>query len=365
VTRRRAARRPRSRLPRRRDADRSIVDLRIGGTACADRVGAGARARACCVDRAHFVQVSLRSLCQFVRSARVRAMSGIRTNAAAAMLGVSPNTLRSWERRFGYPSPARTSGGHRQYDLHEIEALRQAFAETHNVSSAIALARQRGAGPPSASRLGAALARFDEDAAARLLEESLALRSLERTIEEVLLPAVAEHAAEPTARAEYEFGWRFATGWMSALRRAAPPASRAEGVLIVDSSGPCDLDALHAQALELILRRLGLRTLVLTPGVEAARLGRALRALRPNALVLAGRRASLDAIGRLVYAVRSGGRELEVCDFGGALPDTGASTVRRLGAAPRAAAETLLARLTAPRASRAPASRDEPLGNVG
>ena len=32
-------------------------------------------------------------------------MSGIRTNAAAELLGVSPNTLRSWERRFGYPKP--------------------------------------------------------------------------------------------------------------------------------------------------------------------------------------------------------------------------------------------------------------------
>ena len=34
-------------------------------------------------------------------------MSVLRTHAAAAMLGVSPNTLRSWERRFGYPTPQR------------------------------------------------------------------------------------------------------------------------------------------------------------------------------------------------------------------------------------------------------------------
>jgi MerR family transcriptional regulator, light-induced transcriptional regulator len=34
-------------------------------------------------------------------------MGAIRTNAAAAMLGVSPSTLRSWERRFGYPEPRR------------------------------------------------------------------------------------------------------------------------------------------------------------------------------------------------------------------------------------------------------------------
>lgn len=284
-------------------------------------------------------------------------MSGIRTNAAAVMLGVSPNTLRSWERRFGYPSPARTSGGHRQYELSEVESLKQAFEETHNVSSAIALARQRGAGPPSSSRLGAALAHFDEDKAALLLEESLALRSLERTIEEVLLPAAAELADAVSGQAEYEFAWRFATGWMSALRRVAPPASREEAVLIFDSSVPCDLDALHVQALELVLRRVGLRTLVLTAAVDPARLGRALRAVRPDALVLGGRRASLDAIGRLVYAVRSAEREIVVYDFGGALPDTGASTVRRLGSGPLAAGETLLEQLTArPASAPAPAT---------
>jgi DNA-binding transcriptional MerR regulator len=274
-------------------------------------------------------------------------MSGIRTNAAAVMLGVSPNTLRSWERRFGYPSPARTSGGHRQYELHEIEALKQAFDETHNVSSAIALARQRGVGLPSSSRVGVALSRFEEDKAAQLLEESLALRSLERTIEEVLLPAVGELRIDEAGQAEYEFAWRFATGWMSAQRRVAPQATRAEAVLIFDSAVPCDLEALQVQALELMLRRVGLRTLVLTAGVDPARLGRAMRAVRPGALVLAGRRASLDVIGRLVYAVRSAERALEVYDFAGALPDTGASTVRRLGSAPMAASATLLERVTA------------------
>ena len=103
------------------------------------------------------------------------------------MLGVSPNTLRSWERRYGFPRPRRSPGGHRQYALGEIESLRVTLAETHNVSSAIALARQRGEGPSSGSRLAAAFAAFDEDKANGLLEESLALRSVERTVEEVLL----------------------------------------------------------------------------------------------------------------------------------------------------------------------------------
>ena len=273
-------------------------------------------------------------------------MSGIRTNAAAVMLGVSPNTLRSWERRFGYPSPERTSGGHRQYALADVEALKAAFEETQNVSSAIAIARQRGAGPPSSNRLGLALARFEEEKAARMLEESLAIRSLERTVQEVLLPAVAELHAEEPGSPEHAFAWRFATDWISSLRRVAAPATRAEGVLLYDATAPGDLAALQVQALELLLRRAGLRTLTLTTATEPARLGRALRALQPDALVLGGTRASLDAIGRLVYAVRSVREGIDVLTFGGALPDTGASTVRRLGDEPLAARDALLERLT-------------------
>src|SRR3954468_7696167 len=101
-------------------------------------------------------------------------MSVVRTNAAAAMLGVSPNTLRSWERRFGYPTPRRTQGGHRQFDLGEIEALRQAFAETQNISSAISIARERGEGPATPTRLRDAFTRFDEDKADRQVQEALA-----------------------------------------------------------------------------------------------------------------------------------------------------------------------------------------------
>jgi DNA-binding transcriptional MerR regulator len=275
-------------------------------------------------------------------------MNGIRTNAAAVMLGVSPNTLRSWERRYGFPQPLRSPGGHRHYSLAEIEALRQTLAETHNVSSAISLARDRGEGPSSVSRLELAFASFDEQRADRLLEESLALRSFERTIEEILLASVTAHASSEHVSAEYEFAWRHATGWLSALKRLSPPASRSEGVLIFDASTTGELDSLYAQALELMLRRAGLRTLSLTPAIDATRLGRALRALEPRALVLTGHRASLDAIGRVVYAVRTVVQEAVVFDFRSAVPDTGASTVCRLGDTPIGARDLLLARLDSP-----------------
>jgi DNA-binding transcriptional MerR regulator len=263
------------------------------------------------------------------------------------MLGVSPNTLRSWERRFGFPEPRRTAGGHRQFDLTEIEALRSAFEETHNISSAVALARERGTGPASHSRLRSAFARYDEHDADRVLEESLAVRSVERTVEEVLVPGVA--ALDPDGDGdspEYGFAWRWATGWLAAATRVAPAATRADGVLVFDASAACDLDALYAQALELCLRRRGLRTLTLTVALDPARLGRALHALAPRAVVLTGRRASLDGLGRLVYAARRiRGDGVAVYDFRGALRATGGTTVPRLPDAPLAACEQLVAAL--------------------
>jgi MerR family transcriptional regulator, light-induced transcriptional regulator len=281
-------------------------------------------------------------------------MNGIRTNAAAVMLGVSPNTLRSWERRYGFPRPRRTPGGHRQYALNEVESLRATLAETHNVSSAIALARQRGEGPSSGSRLAAAFSAFDEEKANTLLEESLALRSVERTIEEVLLEGVSAHADEsvPSNTPEYEFAWRYATSWLSALKRLAPPATRNTGVLVLDASAPLELDGLYAQSLELMLRRAGVRTLSLSTAITPSRLARALPALDPKAVVLAGRSITLDALGRLVYSVRSVNNRATIFDFRGAVPDTGASTVRRLGTTPLAARDVLLGRLEEVRISR-------------
>jgi MerR family transcriptional regulator, light-induced transcriptional regulator len=271
------------------------------------------------------------------------------------MLGVSPNTLRSWERRYGFPRPRRTPGGHRQYALAEIESLRATLSETHNVSSAIALARQRGEGPSSSSRLAAAFAAFDEEKANLLLEESLALRSIERTIEEVLLDAVVAHADEGAPTPEYEFAWRYATGWLSALKRVSPPAMHPAGVLVLDASSPPSLDALHAQALELMLRRAGIRTLCMSAAIKPNRLARALPALDPSAVVLAGRGLSLDDLGRLVYSVRVVARRAVVYDFRNAVPDSGASTVRRLGRTPLAARDVLLGRLDADLAARTPA----------
>ncbi|HEY3970240.1 MAG TPA: hypothetical protein VGL79_02470, partial [Solirubrobacteraceae bacterium] len=238
--------------------------------------------------------------------------------------------------------PQRTEGGHRQFDLAEIEMLRQAYAETRDIASAISVVRERGEGPSTPTRLAAVLSEFSEEKADRLVEESMAVRSVERTVETVLL---GEMETMSPGSPEYCFAWRYATGWLAAAQRVAPPSTRDEGVLIFDASQSMDMDGLYVQALELFLRRAGLRVLTLPVELDSTRVGSALRALRPQAMVLGGHCASLDAVGRVVYATRQSGGDLQVLDYRGALPETGASTVARIGPGPGEAVRMLRERL--------------------
>jgi DNA-binding transcriptional MerR regulator len=256
-------------------------------------------------------------------------VAGIRTNAAAEVLGVSPNTLRSWERRYGFPKPKRTPGNHRHYELVELQTLRDALAQTGNISSAIELARQRQAAPASADGLLAAFESFDEDAADRAVEESLAMRPLERTVEELLLPAVDRLAADPEREAELEFAARWAMGWLHGARRLASVASRPAGILLLDSTHGRGAEEVHAQALDLTLRRAGFRVLMLSDELGEERLERALRALDPTAIVLCGPGADTHAAVKLIRRIRDAGFDAPLFGFrtigliGDAVPSAG------------------------------------------
>lgn len=256
-------------------------------------------------------------------------MAGIRTNAAAEVLGVSPNTLRSWERRYGFPKPKRTAGNHRHYELLELQTLRDALAQTGNISSAVELARQRQAEPANGDGLIAAFESFDESAADRAMEESLAIRPLERTVEELLLPGVDRLAADPDRGAELEFASRWAMGWLHGARRLASAASRPAGVLLLDSSQGEDAEEVHAQALDLTLRRAGFRVLILSDELAEERLERALRALDPTAIVLCGPGADTPSAVKLIRRVRDAGFDAPLFGFratgllGDAVPSAG------------------------------------------
>ncbi|MGH2839897.1 MAG: hypothetical protein ACRDKY_03625, partial [Solirubrobacteraceae bacterium] len=65
---------------------------------------------------------------------------------------------------------------------------------------------------------------------------------------------------------------------------------------------------------------------------------------------LTGRRAWLDALGRIAYQARRTSEDVEILDFRGALPEADASAVPRLGTSALGARDLLLARLNAAQA---------------
>lgn len=228
----------------------------------------------------------------------------LKTSEAASLLNVSPNTLRAWERRFGYPKPQRSPGKHRLYTHGEIAALRDALQEGLSISSAVSRARE-GLSADTDSLVGA-LSSFDRDRADAAMEAALALRSLERSVEEVLLPSLDElHRKHGADSARWAFAARWGDEWLRRAQRLAPPPVRQVSFLIGDASAnELDPDSHAIRALELLCARAGARLLGLSvQGVSG--IGEALAALEPDAIVLAGGHARDDEVARWAYGVRS------------------------------------------------------------
>ncbi len=68
--------------------------------------------------------------------------AGYGIRAAASLTGVDEHTLRMWERRYGFPRPARTGAGARLYSLDDIRHVRriaEALKRGHRPGEVVAL----------------------------------------------------------------------------------------------------------------------------------------------------------------------------------------------------------------------------------
>jgi DNA-binding transcriptional MerR regulator len=230
-------------------------------------------------------------------------MRYLKTSEAAALLNVSPNTLRAWERRFGFPRPQRSPGRHRLYTHGEIAALRDALLDGLSISSAVSRARE-GLGADTNALVGA-LNAFDSARADAALEGALALRSLDRAVQEVLLTALDEIARRHgTDSVQWAFAARWGNSWLRRAQRLVTPSVRSISVVLGDASrDDLDPDAAYIRALELLLARSGAAVLGLSVrGVS--NMSEALAAHRPDAVVIAGGALADDAVARWAYAVR-------------------------------------------------------------
>jgi MerR family transcriptional regulator, light-induced transcriptional regulator len=230
-------------------------------------------------------------------------MRYLKTSEAAALLNVSPNTLRAWERRFAFPKPQRSPGKHRMFTHGEVAALRDALQDGLSISSAVSRAREGLAG--NSNSLAGALVSFEPDRADVAIEAALALRSVERSVEEVLLPTLDGIARRHgTDSAAWAFAAQWGADWLRRAQRLAPPPVRPLSLVVGDAArDELDRDAPHIRALELFCVRAGMRVLSLSArGVQG--IGDAAALHQPNLVVLAGGHLDDDTVARWAYAVR-------------------------------------------------------------
>jgi DNA-binding transcriptional MerR regulator len=241
-------------------------------------------------------------------------MRTLKTSEAAALLNVSPNTLRAWERRFGYPKPQRSAGRHRLYTHGEVAALRDALQQGMSISSAVSRARE--ALSTDTHTLVGALAGFELQRADSAMECALALRSVERSVEEVLLPSLDELGdRHGTDSAPWAFAARWADDWLRRAQRLAPPPSRPLAILVGDATrNEIDPDALAMRAFELFCLRAGARVMAL-PVASVSGLGDVVTSLSPDAVVIAGGHESDDDVARWAYRVRAASGQLPTALF--------------------------------------------------
>jgi DNA-binding transcriptional MerR regulator len=270
-------------------------------------------------------------------------MRYLKTSEAAALLNVSPNTLRAWERRFDFPKPQRSPGKHRLFTHGEIAALRDALQEGLSISSAVSRARE-GLAADANSLIGA-LVSYERERADSAIEAALALRSVERSVEEVLLPTLEEIMRRyGVESASWAFAAHWGADWLRRALRLAPPPVRPFAILVGDATrDELDRDSPYVRALELFCARAGVNVLSLSARGVAG-IGDAVTIQRPDMVVLAGSHLDDDTVARWAYAVRlaAGALPMAVYRRGGERSRVRTTGARNLPAGARAAQRRIL-----------------------
>jgi MerR family transcriptional regulator, light-induced transcriptional regulator len=125
----------------------------------------------------------------------------LRIGELSKRVGVSPELLRAWERRYGLLHPDRSAGGLRLYspaDVERVALMQQHLAAGMAAAEAAALALRGAADehaaetalPSEAIRdeLAEAVDAFDEPRTQAILDRLLALATLETVLSEVIMP---------------------------------------------------------------------------------------------------------------------------------------------------------------------------------
>ncbi len=288
-----------------------------------------------------------------------------RVAAAAQLIGLSPHTLRVWERRYGPFASLRSPGGNRLYgesDVERLRLLKRLVDSGHAIGTVAPLAtsellrrEETIPGELSAAAVTRAALRglvnavraLDIQAADDLLARaSLALppRELIEAVVAPLLQQVGAGWAAGTLDVAHEHALSgVLRSQLGGLLRALRPAPNAPAVIIATPEG--ELHELGALGAALVAAGLGYRAVYLGPSVPAADIAATVEKTAACAVLLSCNcaprlRPAVAAVRRAVdarVAVIAGGSSAPA-DLGGVEPLALADLDDRLRRAARATA---------------------------
>ena len=232
-------------------------------------------------------------------------------SSVSTLLGIPVPTLRSWERRYGFPAPARTTGRHRRYSPEEVEllrALRDEITRGHPAREAVGLilrgrTNEGGRRGRHVDDFLAAAMHLDPERLRRALDGAVEALGVEAAIRDVALPAMRELGSRWKAGtcdvANEHLATEAVRAWLAKLTTLSPPPFR-DGAIVL-ACGPKDLHSVGLEAFGVLLVRRGWPVRVLGPLTPAPSLTTAIRAAQARAAVVTSqrsvtRRAAVEAV---------------------------------------------------------------------
>jgi DNA-binding transcriptional MerR regulator len=230
--------------------------------------------------------------------ARTRSGEGIPIAAVSKTLDIPVPTIRSWERRYGFPAPSRTDGRHRRYTTREVEQLRDLrdlITRGHSARDAVARLSEADrliTGDDTSEAVIRAAMRLDSDGIRSALDDGAERASVEFVIREAVFPAMHEIGRRwKTGACDVEQE-HLATGsvraWLARQHAMAPPSFRADPIVL--ACGPKDLHSIGIEAFAVILSRRGWPCRVLGAMTPVAALIGAVRSIEARAAVVTAQR---------------------------------------------------------------------------
>jgi MerR family transcriptional regulator, light-induced transcriptional regulator len=234
---------------------------------------------------------------------------GVPIASVSKSLAIPVPTIRSWERRYGFPSPPRTDGRHRRYTAREIEqlrALRDLITHGHSAREAVARLSALPVGTEGGdlvTELIEAALRLDSDGVRQTLGRSAERLGVESAIRDVVF------------RAMREIGTRWKTGtcdieqehlaseavrvWLARQTTMAPPPFRPDPIVL--ACGPKDLHTIGLETFAVVLARRGWPLRMLGAMTPAASLLSTVRSVGAAAAVVIAqrgvtRRAAIESL---------------------------------------------------------------------